>query len=90
MQYKQAVWNQFENELAKSIKKESPLYKQIVVTTQMLTDGERAGNKMSQVVAESQRLQVDQENAMGVSQRLLNLIETQNERFIQKQSQSKR
>ncbi len=56
MQYKQAVWSQFENELAKAIKKESPLYKQIVVTTQMLTDGERPGNKMSQVVAESQRL----------------------------------
>ena len=29
IEYKQAIWNQFENELSKALKKDSALYKQI-------------------------------------------------------------
>ena len=53
MEYKQAVWNQFENELSKVLKKDSALYKQIQATNNILLEGDKKGNKICNVIADN-------------------------------------
>ena len=53
VEYKQAIWNQFENELSKALKKDSALYKQIQATTNILLEGDRKGSKITNVISDN-------------------------------------
>ncbi len=53
IEYKQAIWNQFENELSKALKKDSALYKQIQATTNILLEGDRKGSKLTNVISDN-------------------------------------
>ena len=89
IEYKQAIWNQFENQLSKALKKDSALYKQIQATTNILLEGDRKGSKLTNVISDNQRLNADHQHALDVANRLLYQIENEISKLSSIQSPQK-
>jgi DUF971 family protein len=70
IQYKEAVWQQFDTEIRRHLKPDSALLRQIQATSNVLLSG-RSDVRITNVVMINDQLSTDQESAMDIARKLL-------------------